>query len=544
MKIKNVKILGDNFRSLAANKLYEFNTSFREDRLSTKIFAGLNGSGKSNFLELFSEIFYYLEIFHLNTVSDEEKKSKNFGFEIEYYLPMVRTTPIVLESNKGIHFDMLIRIVKPLGDIPEFSYMSLDEQEFKRVDEMTEMFLPTKVIAYTSGQNELLSNPYYKLKYHYFKAFEEKKKLKEEEEISENHRLFYLDYNANFSIFIANMLLANEEKLQLVKKELKINELQSFRITINTDELYQKVIPVSDKIGENLSKLKLCSTTWTEKKVGKYNLLILDYFITPATKDAFELHFTNSFKLFTAFYELEIFNLYLVNSKTRSLILNANKTLNISDEMSKPDPSRMVFRIEKVIISKIIEEGKPEKNIYYKSLSDGEHQFNEVIGTVLMMQEEGCLFLMDEPDTHFNPMWRAKMIEMLNNVSAICHDENGKIEKVRKHEIIVTTHSPFVISDSQKEDVYKFSKGDYEKPEIQTYGGSVGMILETIFERDISISDYSNIDLIELKKSIKSLADIQRVKKELLKFGESVEKFDAYSFLQSKEEEFKNNKEE
>lgn len=49
MKIKSVKILGDDFRSLAANKLYEFNVSFRDDRLSTKIFAGLNGSGKSNF---------------------------------------------------------------------------------------------------------------------------------------------------------------------------------------------------------------------------------------------------------------------------------------------------------------------------------------------------------------------------------------------------------------------------------------------------------------------------------------------------------------
>jgi len=37
MKIKSVKILGDNFRSLAANKLYEFNVSFRQDRLSTKM---------------------------------------------------------------------------------------------------------------------------------------------------------------------------------------------------------------------------------------------------------------------------------------------------------------------------------------------------------------------------------------------------------------------------------------------------------------------------------------------------------------------------
>ena len=134
------------------------------------------------------------------------------------------------------------------------------------------------------------------------------------------------------------------------------------------------------------------------------------------------------------------------------------------------------------------------------------------------------------------------MIEMLNHVTAYSVDSKGKPEAVRKQEIIITTHSPFVISDSQKEDVYKFDGGLFENPELQTYGGSAGMLLETIFDRDISISDFSNDALVKLKEGIKTLDDIQKAKKELLKFGESVEKFDAYSFLQSKEEELKNQK--
>lgn len=599
MKIKSVKILGDKFRSLAANKLYEFNTSFREDRLSTKIFAGLNGSGKSNFLELFSEIFYYLEICHLDTVPEKEKLNDSLGFEIEYYiskskdnikslfetdfnntieeyinnnLPLTEFTREEFEkkyyreieeleiyelekaSSELIKDDcILVKISKQLGAKPEYSLIRNDKFNTPRiVVNRTQDVLPSKIIAYSSGQNELLSNPYYKLKYHYFKLFEEKSKLQVNKSL-ENQRLFFLDYSTNFCIFVANMIFVDNHKLELLKEELKIDEIESFRITINTDEIYKKVIPVSDKIHKNLQKLKSCATIWVEKKVGRHNLLIIDFSITPASKEAFKFHFNNSFELFSVFYEFEIFNLFLVDRKTRTIILNNNNSFsnidkdgdyNISDEMPKSDPSRLVFRIEKVRISKAIELGKPPKSIFYKSLSDGEHQFNEVIGTVLMIQDENCLFLMDEPDTHFNPMWRAKIIEMLNNVSATSYDKNGKIEHVRKHEIIVTTHSPFIISDSQKEDVYKFSNGDYEKPEMQTYGGSIGMIMETIFERDISISDYSNINLIELKKSVKSLADIQRVKKELLKFGESVEKFDAYSFLQSKEEEFKKNKEE
>ncbi len=542
MKIKSVKILGDDFRSLAANKLYEFNVSFRDDRLSTKIFAGLNGSGKSNFLELFSEIFYYLEIYHLDTVSEEEKASKSFGFEIEYYLPFVKPAKNALDFDNAIDFDMPIKIIKLLGERPEFSYVPLGKQDFIRLDEMTEYLLPPRVVAYTSGQNELLSNSYYKLKYHYFKTFEGKKKLEDGENISENHRLFFLDYSANFSIFIANMLLGHKNKVEFLKNTLQIDDLKSFRITLNTDDLYQRVIPVSDSIAENLEKLKLCSTTWVQKKVGKYNLLIIDFSIDSSIRESFMFHFKNAFNLFKVFYELEIFNLYLVNQTTRRQILNANKILNISDEMPKPDPSRLVFRIERIVISKIIEKGKPAKNIFYKSLSDGEHQFNEVVGTVMMMEDTGGLFLIDEPDTHFNPRWRAKFIKTLNFAAANSFDSAGNVLKVRKQELIMTTHSPFVISDSFSQDVYKFEKAkgmiNYCNPDFQVYGSSVSIILDEIFEKSEGISEMAKRELKKMVENINSVDELRNVVERLNRdFGDSVEKFDLFSKLRNIKDE-------
>lgn len=542
MKIKSVKILGDNFRSLAANKLYEFNFSFREDRLSTKVFAGLNGSGKSNFLELFSEIFYFLEIYHLNTVNEGEKSSKSFGFEIEYFLPYKSSSDIIVEVGASISYEKHIKIVKPLGDKPEFSVSIDGSSTFERVDEETHLLLPKKIIAYTSGQNELMSNPYYKLKYHYFKAFENKGKIESGEELAENHRLFFLDYNANFSIFIANMLLEVEKKANILKKILQVENLVSFRITLNTDDLFKKVIPVSENIAKNLEKLKCCASLWKEKKVGKYNLLILDFSIDDTLKDAFKFHFKNAFTLFKVFYELEIFNLYLVNQRTRRQILNANKTLNISDEMPKPDPSRLVFRIEKIVISKIIEKGKLKKDIYYKSLSDGEHQFNEVVGTVMMMQDEGCLFLMDEPDTHFNPQWRAKFIKTLNLAAANSYDSDGNITKVRNQELILTTHSPFVISDSFSQDVYKFEKVNglvqFTNPEFQVYGTSVSIILDEIFEKSEGISEMAKKELKDMVDNIDSIDALKLVVERLNRdFGDSVEKFDLFSKLRKIKED-------
>lgn len=549
MKLISVKILGDDFRSLAANKLYEFNHDLDDDKkLSTKIFAGLNGSGKSNFLELFSEIFYFLEIYHLKTVDDAEKRSKAFGFEIEYFLPKVKLSATgPFDFKNAIHFDQHVRIVKPLGDYPEFQRIPFGKKRFERVDKETEHLLPTKIIAYTSGQNELLSNPYYKVKYHYFKTFEAKKKLEEGEEMAEDHRLFFLDYSNNFSIFIANLLLADSKKAKVLKDVLRIDDLQSFRITLNTDELYKKVIPVNEALASNLQKLKLCATSWIEKKVGQNKLLILDYLIDRVSKEAFAFHFTNAFNLFKVFYELEIFNLYLVEKKTRDLMLQVHKSYNFSDEMSKPDPSRLVFRIEKIFIRKKIDDSKPFKNIYYKALSDGEHQFNEVIGTVLMMEQEGCLFLIDEPDTHFNPKWRAKLISMLNQMAAVSYDSKGNIEKVRKQEIIITTHSPFVISDSSSEDVYRFTKNngviEYTNPKVQTYGASISVILDEIFEKEDSISEMAKKELRDMVDSIETITDLRKVVDRLnTEFGESVEKFDLFSKLRNIKERLEKEK--
>lgn len=585
MKLISVKILGDDFRSLAANKLYAFNHTVRPDRLSTKVFAGLNGSGKSNFLELFSEIFYFLEVCGLDTVPSTEKASKNFGFEIEYLLPFHKSTFFRLVSGElnevyadyiknNYHlakvsqedfellylteleerveerFDSLyasfvdadylyVRVEKPLGAQPQYSIKTVNGtgiNDYREILQDVHLLLPSKIIAYTSGQNELLSNPYYKLKYHYFKSYEDKKQI--DRPLADNHRLFFLDYSTNFSIFVANILLAEEKKVNILKEVLQINDLQAFRITLNIDELYKRVIPVNEALADKLECLKLCATSWIEKRVGEHNLLILDFLVNKEVKSAFAFHFTNAFSLFKLFYELEIFNLYLVEKKTRDLMLQVHKSYNFSDEMSKPEPSRLVFRIEQIWISKQIEASKPPRNIYYKALSDGEHQFNEVVGTVLMMEQEGCLFLIDEPDTHFNPKWRAKLIKMLNYMAATALDSKGNIEKVRRQEIVLTTHSPFVISDSVTEDVYRFTKQEghieFKNPTIKTYGTSITILLDEIFEKEETISEMAKKELLQMVDNIGTLDDLRNVVDRLnTEFGDSVEKFDLFSRLRN-----------
>lgn len=546
MKLISIKILGDGFRSLAGNKLYEFNVNSRKSRLSPKIFAGLNGSGKSNFLELLSEIFFYLELYHLKSVDATTKKGKNIGFEIQYILPLKtlkNELGVFQFGDEGCH----VRIIKQLSQKPEFSYCKYGEKDFIRRDFDTELLLPARVIAYTSGQNELLSNPFFKIRYHYFKEVEKSDRDINKTE-AKNDRLFFLDNSSNFSIFVSNMLLASPEKLKYLKDIFKVEDLHSFRITINLLDYKKNKITLGESINATINKLKCCATSWIFRMKGKEAFIILDYHVNDATHEAFKFHFKTSFELFKAFYELDNLNLHLVQKDTRSLILKAHKSLNISDELPRSDPSRLIFRIERINLNKRVEEDKPPKTIYYKGLSDGEHQFNEVVGSVLMMEQDGCLFLMDEPDTHFNPVWRAKMIEMLNQVAASSIDSKGKPEAVRQQEIIITTHSPFVISDSLREDVYKFDKvkGEvlYINPKVETYGASVSLLLQEIFDRRITISDLANFDLDEQREALKLLespeakrAKIEEIKAKLVSFGESIEKFDLYSLLRQIEKD-------
>lgn len=546
MRLISVKVLNnEGFRSIASNALYMFDLSeLDKNQVSTKIFAGVNGSGKSNFLELLSEIFFFLEMYHLPSTKKEYKKGKHIGFEIEYLIPNPHDIVDKLYIDASNDDTIQVRIVKLLGELPEFSIKRVFDEEFRtRVDEETDLLLPRRIVAYTSGQNELLSNAYQKLRYHYFESFQKGNSC---DSISDKHRLLYLDSSINHAVFIANMLLADENKLSYILNILKIKKLQSFRITLNEVDINNKPIAFQQQLKENVEKLKKCATTWIKKVDGKRQYHIFDYYVNEATIKAFKHYFGTAFELFKTLYDLEMLNPYLMRSRDRKLMTGVDKSFNFSDDLGKHNPFRLIFRLENILLSKVLEEKTIP--IYYKALSDGEHQFNEVIGTILMMDEDGCLFLMDEPDTHFNPKWRAKMVDMINNVSAISFDSNKRPTEVCKQDIIITTHSPFIVSDTKKEDVYIFEKDrngtSYRKPKVETYGASINLILQEVFSRDITISDYANAEIEELKQQInkaESIDELLDIRESVFKFGESFEKFDLYNFLSIKEEELEGN---
>ncbi len=134
-----------------------------------------------------------------------------------------------------------------------------------------------------------------------------------------------------------------------------------------------------------------------------------------------------------------------------------------------------------------------EKDIYFKNhsryfefdfidkklrkISSLSHGEKTIFGLMLNMyyflvknQKENILFLLDEPDLSLHPSWQKNFIYEVTNL----------LKKINKKcNVILTTHSPFLLSDIPKENVVFLKKGKQVYPfeNGQTFGANIHTLL-------------------------------------------------------------------
>ena len=517
-------------------------------------FVGKNGCGKSNVMEALSEIFYELELMHLNySEEDNDKdiligKQESYGYEIEYFVPIEENNGIENIALTGEHIFLFdkrffrVLITKKIGESPTFFVMG-ESRNFLPVKDRMERkkLLPRKIIGYSSGMNELISSPFFKMKLHYFNEYI--LNIEKEYKVDiEGSRMFYMDYETNALILICNYLIHDDNKINVINEILNINRLHSFRIVIDLngtdiDDTYK--INETDTVRSFIDKLKKCATCYDgmfnstrsndtllyEEVELEDKKIILDFWVNEATLEAFKYYFVTASELYSIFYTLNTLNLDKIPSYQRKKILKHKSASTLSGMIPKTMDEDLIFRVENILLCK---NGLCEP-IHYKKFSDGEHQLMQTIGAVLLMEEPGALFIMDEPETHFNPQWRSKFVSMINRITE--SETSG-----RQQELILTTHSPFILSDCQTQNVYKFVRSNgivkAENPLIQTYGTSFSILYKEVFDKDNTVSDLVANSIERLKnESIETNEDIERIRDEALELGESAEKFFLLSYL-------------
>jgi restriction system-associated AAA family ATPase len=567
MKLLRLK-LGVEFRSLSAgfeiNFLREW--AWNEDRcfgFHPYCLAGRNGSGKSNVLEALAAIFYHIECIYLDYRPDgfefdpdnspegfRAERATPDAFELEYLIPNNRIVPRDPWPKEDDWPVFHIRITKQEGERPVIHWLNklstgeVTETELTRTE--VKAYLPTYVLGYSSGHNEVLSLPFFKMRFIQFDEYCDHLVKDVPYDGKPEGRLIYLDEQFSQAILICHFLFPNDAILRVFEKEMGLKGIQRFRIIIRKSHRLQiaeerlrstspeekkdkskTTVELTSKLSgyfDNKNALQLglidklikCSTAFYEGENdypdGEGGDLYLDYWVNEATKKAFQFHFServedsdelssakSALNLFQSFQTLLMLNHYKVDIETKAELYKSG-SLYVNETISTPASHERIMRFKE---GSLIKEGIPQ-TIYIKALSDGEHQLLHTIGLCLLFRHESALFLLDEPETHLNPDWRASYISTLR--AALEADSATK--KVMR-EVLLTSHSPFIISDCRQDNVLVFEKNQDGKVEwdfakFNTFGASANAITIKVFGRRETIGDYALDKLKELRQRLQS----------------------------------------
>lgn len=121
-------------------------------------------------------------------------------------------------------------------------------------------------------------------------------------------------------------------------------------------------------------------------------------------------------------------------------------------------------------------------NISFDQLSEGELQLLTVLGLMRITSQDHCLFLLDEPDTHLNPIWKLRYFEEIESV--IKRDAGQTL--LGDSQIIVTTHDPMMVGSLRREQVRILRKENghlvVEMPDQNPQGmGVAGLLKSELF---------------------------------------------------------------
>jgi len=124
------------------------------------------------------------------------------------------------------------------------------------------------------------------------------------------------------------------------------------------------------------------------------------------------------------------------------------------------------------------------------------------------------LLLLDEPDLALHPNWQKKYMKKLINLLSIFH--------TKRFHIIVTSHSPFILSDLPKENVIFLEKGKQVYPfeeGKQTFGANIHTLLSHgFFMKEGFMGEFAKE---KIDKSIKYLNQ-KAISKEELDYCENI----------------------
>lgn len=158
------------------------------------------------------------------------------------------------------------------------------------------------------------------------------------------------------------------------------------------------------------------------------------------------------------------YGVYLRNSKAlKCVAANFDNDLAMFEALESVDISDLIRWVQVWVTRKDDVTGE----VSYGNLSDGERQLLMVLGLIRLSRGKRALFLLDEPDTHLNPAWQHKYLELIQNWT-----DTDK----SKSQFIIASHHPLTIAALEKEEVRVMFRDEHNKINVSApYADPRGM---------------------------------------------------------------------
>lgn len=402
--------------------LKDFEIDFDENSL-TSVLIGENGTGKSNLIEALISIFRDLYL--------EERSEFEYGIKYEHTGRTIKIESDTEPKSQRYHI-----------------WEDGDKITLKQFEKEKDDFLPSHIFAYYSGPNRRIES--------YF---------------DDHLREFYQAQRTGKSRKIRPLFLARHVHSQFV--------LQAFYAfpTPETKKLLQEYLHVTD-LESVLFELK--EPEWEgDKSAGDQRF----WYATGTVKDFLDSVWAEALapiRLKDSIRE----EFYKQPSDEERLYLYLKDQEALQQIAAQYETQREFFKhLESTYVSDLIREVRTivrvedvDGNVTFRELSEGEQQLLTVLGLLQFTKGEESLFLLDEPDTHLNPIWKMHYLQTIKEIVG---------PQAHNSHLILLTHNPLTIAGLQKEQVQIFERDRGEikvrLPDDDPRGKGVAGVLTEMF---------------------------------------------------------------
>lgn len=492
-----------------------FDFSYAQDNIFALI--GLNGSGKSQLLELIGETFAYLERWQREEF--KTKTSLGFGVTVHYQWDLRDDNDALLYPDMLITRDGIVELKVTIELNGDVILNIRNTEEWHALEAGEHQFPIPVVVGYASGLNENLQRSFMKNAVQHFEvrrvsAQRHKRlsqKIDQEQQVDINYQYIkkyphifsqlseesfvqdgylelrevnssasnfnYLDYDNVGLLVLSLSVLPTETILQLFdeityKHPVKAVLHYDFRSGIIEDDAIRDVKMLIRIAGSD--QVKPIGGRTTDKQYELYELDYLSGEITFELSDETvlnRLREDNYYDSFALFKRLNNIQQLGIKNWTRTSRLKLMID-NFIGTVKKPLQSRLPLSVVELLMAN--EKGDTVK---FDDLSDGEAQLIQVIAATRIFSQVQALFLFDEPETHLNPSWRTYFHQRLTKAFTPENERKGQSQ------FFLSTHSPFMISSLKRENVFFFERNDMgcismEPVSSQTYGTSFDILVK------------------------------------------------------------------